>query len=526
MLKRDKDNLFFNWCFGLWGLVLLSLIIHLFISFSDSPGFWTDSFIYLLQADYFSNWNTEHLPVLDQAMAYRSFPPLYPLYLSILGAGSDNIILASMATSILLLPACLFYINWQIKEGLDKVSALINAAIFLLLPSTLLYSTELWSENLYLFFVLSTLWCFSKSNNISVKWLYLSAFACGLALVTRSVGISLAIALLIAVYRQDKRRTIFTALVIFVPSLIWALVSNAINYDQTYFNHGFLERYKSFVNAYGGVWAGISTIIQFQLKTFWFGLQLQFNTIVNIGTAVLASLVTITACIALCRRIMVLSLDALYVVLYLGLIFIWNFSDQNVRFIYVIMPIVLFYTQVTTSSLFKQGNKNINFFINLSIPLLIIVTILPCLMFMTNRITTHPGEQVPYIINDRFWLTGLDTEKIYKHLIFKKRLIESAIELKEIVPEDECIYSIHQEFVMLYSKRKSIIPPLQKVNQEEFVKELTQCRYMFIVASAHRKQTPLYPVDRVKNISWILRQSFYPSEYDNEIISVLLEIDK
>ncbi len=526
MIKRTKGYLSFNWYYCLWGLLLFSLIIHFFISFNDNPGFWTDSFIYLLQADYFSNWNAENLPVLEQAMAYRSFPPMYPFYLSIFGAGSDNIILASVATSIILLPVCLFYIDWQVKEGLAKANALINAILFLLLPSTLLFSTELWSENLYLLFVLLTLWCFSKTKNSTDNWLYLSAFTCGLALITRSVGISLVIALLIAVYRRDKTKIVFTAIIILIPWLIWSLVSNGIDYEQSYFNNAFLERYKSFIDAYGGVWAGISTIIQFQLKTFWLGLQLQFNTVINIGTAVLAGLVILTTCFALYRRIIILSLDALYVVIYLGLIFIWNFSDQNVRFIYVIIPFVLFYIQVTTSTLFKQNNKNISIFFNLSIPFLIVITIFPCLMFMTNRLLTNPGENIQSLTNDRNWLTGMDTEKMVKHLIFKKRLIESTIDIKEVVPQDKCIYSIHQEFVMLYSKRKVIIPPLQNVGQEDFINELTQCHYMFIVASALREHEPLYPVDRVKNISWILRQTFYPPEYGGEIISVLLEIDK
>jgi hypothetical protein len=49
---------------------------------------------------------------------------------------------------------------------------------------------------------------------------------------------------------------------------------------------------------------------------------------------------------------------------------------------------------------------------------------------------------------------------------------------------------------------------------------------MFLIGAAHRGHEPLYPIDKVGNISWIIQQSFYPSEYGGDIISVLLEIDK
>jgi len=369
MLMRAKGKFPFNWITFLWSLISISLVMHLFFSLDDNPG-WTDGIIYILQADYFSNWNAEHLPVIEQAMAYRSFPPLYPFYLSILGTGSDSIILASIATSILLLPICLLYVNWQIKEGIAKANALINAILFLLLPSTLLFSTELWSENLCLLLVFLTLWSFSKSHNNTYKWLYISAFTCGLALITRSVGISLAIALLIVVYRQDKSKIIFTTIIIFIPLLIWTFISSGIAYDQTYLDQGFLDKYKGLISLYGSNMDAVISIIQIQLQTLWWGLQLQFNNLLNNGTAILAILIIITASYSLYRRFIYLTLDALYIIIYFGIIFVWNFPEQNVRFIYVIIPFILFYTQTTTSLLFNQFNKNINIFVSLSIPFL------------------------------------------------------------------------------------------------------------------------------------------------------------
>jgi 4-amino-4-deoxy-L-arabinose transferase-like glycosyltransferase len=516
----------FSWPAYLWALILLSIAVHLFISFFDNPGFWTDSLIYLLQADYFSNSSPEYYSVLEQAISYRNFPPLYPYFLSVLGAGSDNIILASVATSLLLLPACLFYIDWQVKEGMALSIALINSILFLLLPSTLLFSTELWSENLYLFLVLFTLWSLQRLNSGDRKWIYISAFACGLAFITRTAGISLIIALLIVVYDRDKKHIVFSSIAIFVPYLIWAYISRGFEYNNEYLRHDLLERYENLFIAHGGSVNGIYEVVQTQLKTLWWGFQLQFNGSTNAATVVLVMLILVAACYSLSLRIFSLSPDALYVLFYLGIIFVWNYPDHNVRFMYVITPFILFYAQLTMESVFKESDKIIKTLTHVLFPVLISITILPSLILMAERVTVVPGEYHNNKSNDRLWLTGADTQKMYKQLIFKKRLIESIIATQEVVPKNECVYSTHQELVMLYSKRKVLVPPTQEVKRKDFINELMKCHYMFIVAASYGQQESMYPVDRVKNNSWVLSQTFFPVEQGGEIISVLLKLDK
>jgi hypothetical protein len=145
---------------------------------------------------------------------------------------------------------------------------------------------------------------------------------------------------------------------------------------------------------------------------------------------------------------------------------------------------------------------------------------------MAERFITIPGENIKNYSNDRFWLAGEDRKKMYKQLVFKKELIESVKEIKEVVSEDECIYSVTQEIVMLYAQRRAIVPPLQNLYQKNFIEQLNQCRYMLVVGTVYSQHEPLYPVDRVKDISWVLRQKFFPQEFSGEIVSVLLEIDK
>lgn len=521
-----KKHFSADWTTVLWILILLSLVTHLILSFSNMPGFWTDSFIYLLQADYFNNWNVEHLPVLDQAIAYRNFPPLYPYFLSLLGAGSNNIVLASIATSFLLLPICLLYIDWQIVEDVKNINAMINAFIFLILPTTILFSTELWGENLYLLFVFLTFWSFSKYKNNIGKWIYISALCCGLALITRTVGISLVIALLVSVYRLDKRKILLTTIIVLSPWLIWSILSGDIDYNNRYVKNGFFEKYQNIIGIYDNKFYGLFEIVKIQLQTLWWGLQLQFNSGLNTATLILATIIVFTAAYSIFQRLVRFSMDALYIVFYIGIIFVWNFPDHNARFIYVIIPFLLFYSQLTIVSVYEKLNYNSVISIKYILPSIIVLCILPSLILMTARFSTIPGENFKSYSNDRIWLTGDDRKKMYKQLVFKKELIESINDIKKIVPEEECIYTMQQEIVMLYAQRRAIVPPLQHVEQEDFIRELNECRYMFIVASSHNKHEPLYPVDRVKDVTWILQQRYFPPEFEGEIISVLLEIEK
>ena len=263
-----------------------------------------------------------------------------------------------------------------------------------------------------------------------------------------------------------------------------------------------------------------------QLKTLWWGTQLQFNNTTNTAAFISVIIILTAACFSLFKRVYNFSLDALYVFIYFVIIFVWNYPDHNVRFIYVITPIILFYAQLTTDSVFKGSGTTIKSLSHAFLPAMILITILPSLIFMTDRYTTVPGEYHSKNSNDRLWLTGADTKKMYKQLVFKKRLVESIVAIQKIVPKKSCVYSTHQELVMLYSKRKVFVPPAQQVTEKDFNKELTKCRYMFIVGAPYNQHEPLYPVDRVKHNSWILSQTFFPAEHGGGIISVLLELDE
>lgn len=526
MFNKTGYSFSLNWHYCLYALLMIAMFIHVSISLHNNPGFWSDSFIYLLQADYFSNRNTAYNAVLDQAMAYRNFPPLFPYFLSLLGAGSDSIIFTNIITSILLLPVSLLYINWQVREGIEKKYALFNAIFFLFLPGTLLLSTEVWSENLYLLFVFATFWSFSKSENKSNKWLYISALTCGLALITRSVGIALVVALMIAVGRQNKRNMFVVTAIIFLPWLIWLFISSGIDYSETYLKNGFFERQKNLLSINGEYLNNTIVNIEIQLKALWWAFQLQFSHFINSSTAILAMFLIITVIPTLLKRVRYIKLDAFYFILYFGIIFLWNFPDQNVRFIYVIVPLILFYSQVSVLSLPRQDSKYIRKIIKTFIPSLMIFTILPSFMLITDKLISPPGEHVHRIGNERLWLTGVDVEKTHKRLIYREKLIESAIKIKAIVPQEECVYSVYNELIMLYGQRRSFVPPLEEITQKKFINELTLCRYIFVIAAPHKKNAPMYPIDRVQNISIILNQSFYPPEYGGGIISVLLEIDK
>ena len=157
---------------------------------------------------------------------------------------------------------------------------------------------------------------------------------------------------------------------------------------------------------------------------------------------------------------------------------------------------------------------------------MILILILPVILFMGDRLLNQPAQHIKRIGNDRVWLTQANTGKAYKELVYREKLIESAIKIKGHVAETECVYSIYPEIIMLYGKRKSLNPGFDYINDSDFYENLSECKYIFVIGAYHKQHSPLYPIDRVKDLTWILDQTFYPEDIDNNIISILLEIDE
>ena len=163
---------------------------------AKSAGFLSDDAVYLLMSDGFSPFRPSHVELTHYVLRQALFPPLYPLLLTMLGAGSDTLLWAHVITTTMLLLALVVYGVWIFFETRDRFAATALPSIFALLPGTLLLSLELLSEFPYLLLSLVALWLAACANDARRGYL-LVAFFVGLAAVTRSAGLSLILAMAI-----------------------------------------------------------------------------------------------------------------------------------------------------------------------------------------------------------------------------------------------------------------------------------------------------------------------------------------
>ena len=181
-----------------------------------------------------------------------AFPPLYPLLMHLLalfpgalGMGSDNATALSgvLISALGTLAACLalFHLTDEHAENADKMRVVF---LFLVFPSAF-FLAQLYSEGLFIGLSFSTLVTSKRGNGL------LSGVLAGLAALTRTVGVALAIPLALAALpalkARDWQKAVRLLAAAALPILVfaalqlseWGQLSAAVQgafYNRTLFN--------------------------------------------------------------------------------------------------------------------------------------------------------------------------------------------------------------------------------------------------------------------------------------------------
>src|SRR5678815_4616641 len=108
------------WSSGAISAVLIFLVLsaglYAFGWNHESAGFLSDDAVYLLMADGFSPFRPAEPGLTAYVMREALFPPLYPLLLAVLGAGSGTLVWAHVITTTTLVLALGIYGLWIKSE--------------------------------------------------------------------------------------------------------------------------------------------------------------------------------------------------------------------------------------------------------------------------------------------------------------------------------------------------------------------------------------------------------------------------
>lgn len=469
------------------------------ITFNDQlAGFNSDDAIYLLLSDLYSFKTAGHETLYELLRTTSYFPPLYPMVLALFGADSGNPALATNITVAIQVIALFIPAFWVYKKTNNIYVSLASFIIFLILPGSLIFSQELWSEHLFMFFLY---WCLIIINykQINTKhWLSIAALI-ALATFTRSIGIALIIAFIFFLFANRIRFASLYSGISLIPFIFWNIVRESY-FDRASYLDTFLSTISN-LSYYQIFELFIKKITILYQSVLWIFSSIQTNLFHQIITNLFLLFFSTLILIELLDRFKKFKFDAFFLIAYIAILFAWPYDSVFFvsRFLYPLFPLLAFYF-INRYSLYITRYK-CSLITHIFLLSVVLITILPSsYQFLSRAYADVESELMPFR-RDRQWLMTDDVE-IAKILINNSYFtIKSLKEMQNIVPVNECIYSIQAPIIMLHAKRVSSILPHPEVSDEEFTKETSTCNYILAmpVYDAAGKYPEFYPMQRLSN---------------------------
>ena len=318
-----------------WLVAAISLVT--IASFNNTAGALADDAIYLLMADWFGGLVGHSVENSNFVWPVAQFPPVYPMVLGFLGGTTAHLAYAHAITATFsVLGAYVAYKWMRANNSLSAVSCLTVAVWWLMLPKTTFSSVEAMSEPLYVLLTFVALVLYERPRDHD-RYDWLLVFCVVLTALTRTIGIALVIAFLIAHWRSKRRYRIATFVGVLTPICLWGYLSATFFYGERVYVGEPLKYFSA--NSVTGIfhtmfvrWPGV----------FWEAWVGQFMVSVNPIVRMLCTVILAGALIGFTRRLIKLKIDSIYVGLYLVILWFWPYLDHIHRFIWPLMPLLLF----------------------------------------------------------------------------------------------------------------------------------------------------------------------------------------
>ncbi|MGH8751819.1 MAG: ArnT family glycosyltransferase, partial [Burkholderiales bacterium] len=427
-----------------------------------------------------------------------------------------------VVTTFLLLAVLALYF-WMRQESLSVWQSAAVSLIFALMPTTYFISLDIWTEDPYLFFsLLAILGVSLAARKENHKWLWLAAFAVACATLVRVAAISILLAFWFFLALRRPKNYLYLMTVSALPFVLWSILGAITQIGVSGYANGLMKIYLTpefFTILFHQLYIGpVALFVDW--KFGWLGYT---------QPPVLAFVVTAFGAICLAGwlyRLRYLKFDAIYVAIYLAMVFLWPNSGP-LRYLSMLNPVFIAHGFLLVAGLSKNGLRIGNSaIVSATLAVVLLLTLLPT-----------------FVINGRYFLQPVPADiRIAKHMhewyddnresailsaYFQARLISHLKEINALIPENECVFAIKPTIVTFYSRRSSYSPPKIEASEEEFWKGIKKCRYAYIlpVSSASFTQ-PLYPLARLGNGAKIISVKKKEAGDDLPPIGILAEIIK
>ena len=459
----------------------------------EVAGFLSDDAIYLLMADAFSPYASPEPALTAYVMRETLFPPLYPLLMAVLGAGSGSLLWAHVSTTTTLVLALGLYGFWIHSEVRDPVPAIGLLVIFALAPGTLLQNLEILSEFPYLMLSMLALWSGERARRTD-RGYGLTALAVGLATLTRTAGLSLLVAFGFWLFRHRVRGRTKWFGISLLPYLLWLLYRSWIAPTKG----GYVSLWEHSPASPGL----ISAFLEKQASALW---QALLNTVdfrPSLVTQVVLGITLLLGAPVWARRLWSGRLDAWYLLVGSVMTLLYPFPGYFTRLFLPWIPIIWFYAYLGILGISRvkvqiRGKPALAY----AFLAALLLASAPSLGFMFERLAEPIEPGMTAWKHTRYWFRTTDMSSIRADVRFRHDLIAAIKDVSQYVPQGECVFGAHAAISMLYSRRVFQQAPSPDVSDADFARLSNGCHYFFLVPiagqSGNARVEPYYPQDRL-----------------------------
>lgn len=492
-MTRIGGNLTFERMRLLGAALCFGLLAAVYYGWTWSPvltNFGGDNAYYLLTAQHFSPYSA-HSEVAEYFATRNHYPPFYPLVLALFGGG-ESITAAHILTTTFILLSFVVFMFWLRLEGTGYWQAFAAALILALLPGSYFHALPILSESLYLLITLLAAALVGVSEKrLNVKYLWLAALAIGLASITRGVGLAAVLAYVLYLSVSKLPGRWITVLPAILPFVAWKLFGYGAS--RSYFDYLLIE--------YGAdPFATLFSNMQSHGVSIFYGWVSNFYAVGEHLVLVLA-FIGMLCLLGLLYRVYLKKYDALYTLIYLSIVWIWPFSDEAKRLVFVVVPFLLYNGIFLLGSVmrlaFVRRYKNL---LQAASVVAMLTIVLPDLVFTYKRF----AEPIPEALGDYRRLNNwylYDKRAAFREIVLYAELTKDMKSLARGVPAGECIYSIKPSVTGIYANRISMPPPGSALTQEAFAQEMDDgpCRYIYMLPfTGYNVKTRFYPLERAE----------------------------
>lgn len=489
-------------------------LIYCFWTWSNLLGmFGGDNAWYLLMAKYLSPYS-EHSETVDFFARHSPYPVLMPLILAYFG-GAENIAIAHFITTIFLLLSFYLLYIWMLNLNFSKWISILTIFVFAITPITYIHALEILSENYFLFFCLLSIYLIEIHDQHDNKKniIYLAAITVGLSILIRNAGVSLIFAFIIySILKFKSKKSVTLILLSITPLILSTLLSFKIPGQHSYLDW-MLNIYQQ-MNSFNKIYIHFADHFS-NFLSGWFNIFSANNNAEKIIFLILGFICISGTFLRLINK----KLDGFFVATYLALILLWPFAHEPQRYLYPILPILI----VHGLYIFHRKKEKLKIPVNVIMLLIILATNIPVLLWATSRYFSPINPEYSEYKHSGHWYK-YDYAAAISSVKYTEQLTSDMKNIGSFLEQDDCVYHIKPSILSLYSDKLSFSPPDEKLNQNEFLKELkiNNCKYFLTIPQYSISYSePHYPLKQIQNLASVIKIG----TVNNTTSSILLKLN-